>query len=236
MSAGGLRLFAVAGLALLTASCQFPDAHWVEVGPRERGEYRIDRYEPGSPEGPVLHAIGIYEGSSDHDSTHSPRATVTITIEDQGPQAVYLALSSYEPVKWHLSSSGASAVKGVYLGGYNAHTVTGGASNLLIIDETLKTPRTYTSSNSERIACAITYRSPDGGGCEAGTGLTDRASALLNVKLTSFTGVYNAQSFTIHASGPKAASSSQPCGQSSPNPWSAAPTHADAPSDRPNCG
>lgn len=215
------------------------ETNWVTVGPRERPEYNVDRFEASVQGGRVLHVIGIYEGASNHDFGHHPGADVTINIDDQGGQDLYLAVSSYEPVRWHVTGPGAASVRKVLVAGYHRHTADGISSGQVInrsgrsvsndvVEEGHEELRPKvpnysppeTASPADRpIACTMTYAAPDGGGCEAGLRLTAQAQALFPATLGTFTGVHNAQSFTIHAHG-AATRSLEPSKRSHSNPWS----------------
>ena len=194
-------------LALVASACS---SNAVEVGPRERSEYSISRYEAEPVNGKIIHAIGIYEGGSGHSADHQPRADVTIEITDQGDRPVYLALASYQPVRWNVTGPGRVAVKAVYIDGFNKHEIAG-------IDRGRVINRSGQAQQSDgwgdqsqvggggwsgfpqRVSCPYTYGQSSGGGCESATVFLKNAEMLLRAPVASFTGVYNAQHFTIHA-------------------------------------
>ena len=206
-------LTALLAAALISGILLTGGSDVVEIAHRETGSYPVDRYQAEAPTGTLIHAIGIYEGASNHGADNHPGADVTITIEDQGAHKIALALSSYEPVRWHLKGPGAGSVKAIYLAGYNRHTVDG-ATGARVVNESGRSQQVATfdgdrdnrdtgfpsrDSDSGPVACTITYVQPDGGGCDDADNLIDRAADRLRGNLATFTGVYNADRFVIHA-------------------------------------
>ena len=185
----------------------------VEITHRETGKYPVDRYQAEAPSGTLIHAIGIYEGASNHGTGSHPGADVTIVIEEQGAHKIALALSSYEPVRWHLKGPGAASVIGIYLAGYHRHSIDG-ANAARVLNESGRPQQAVTFDDDTNTrdtgfptldrdngpsACTITYARPDGGGCVGSDDLTDRAVSRFNGSVATFTGVYNADRFVIHA-------------------------------------
>ena len=208
-----ILLTALLAAALISVILLTGGSDVVEITHRETGKYPVDRYQAEAPTGTLIHAIGIYEGASNHDAASHPGADVTITIEDQGARKIALALSSYEPVRWHLKGPGVNSVTGIYLAGYNRHTVDG-ATGARVVNESGRPQQAATfaderdnrdtgfpsrDSDSGPVACTITYAQPDGGGCDDADNLIDRAADRLRGNLATFTGVYNADRFVIHA-------------------------------------
>ena len=204
-------------LCLLLPACSLVSRsnELVEMRSEQGAKYPVDRYLADHIGAKVIHAIGIYEGGSRHDFDHSPRETVTVELDDPGPRKLFLALSSYEPVDWELIGPSVAAVHGVYLDGYNKQHVSG-VRLALVTNRSLATLRdadasaedvseadqwsgARRSASSQPIACAYTYAKPSGGGCDAALQFTANAEALFEAKLTTFTGIYNAQYFRIHA-------------------------------------
>jgi hypothetical protein len=114
---------------LLAAACsgeqqtahQGPYVHWVDIDSKEVDGVAVARRERSVPNGPLLHVIGVYEGTV----SASGEATVPVTIEDQHGRKVYLALSSFQDLNWHVQGPGAASVKGILLVGHGQSRVTG---------------------------------------------------------------------------------------------------------------
>ncbi|WP_324742780.1 hypothetical protein U8326_05225 [Tsuneonella sp. CC-YZS046] len=182
----------------------------VEVVGRQYDDYQADRYEAPSTDGDVIHAIGIYEGGSDHGPGLHPREDVTVEIDDQGDRPVYLALSSYEPVRWNITGPGAGAVKGVYLAGYHSQQVVG-AKNARVVDRSAERGGDRDREEPHDggwgvetalysyapVSCTYTYATLSGGGCASARQFLTNARALFGAQVASFTGIYNAQHFRI---------------------------------------
>lgn len=197
-------------IALLPAIAACRAGPTVDVVSRQYDRYEVDRFEAPPMEGDVIHAIGIYEGGSNHGPDRHPREDVTVEIEEQEGRSVYLALSSYEPVRWNITGPGAAAVKGVYLTGYHAQNVIG-VAHAKVIDRSAE--RTEDATLRDRdgdggwgvetpiysgpISCTYTYAEPSGGGCDSAWRFLANARALFSVPIASFTGIYNAQHFRI---------------------------------------
>jgi hypothetical protein len=184
----------------------------VDIVHQQYGHYQRNRFEAPVTEGNAIHAIGIYEGGSDHGPGRHTRADVTVEIEDQGGgKSIYLALSSYEPVRWIIAGPGAAAVKGVYLAGYHDQQVVGMAHGT-VIDHSAERSEgggwdeasdggwgMETASYSYApVGCTYTYAMPSGGGCASAQQFLANAHALFGAPIASFTGIYNAQHFRIH--------------------------------------
>lgn len=215
-----MKRLAMMGMMLALGGCGALSGNSVDVTAREASGYPVDRYERSVAEGPLLHAIGIYEASGGHSSKSHPVADATVEVESQGGREIYLALSSYEPVRWRLTGAGLADVKGVYLAGYNRHEVVGieagrvvnasgpaprGQSNAgwTSDDEVYEEPA-YAGSGEDgedtgRVSCTYTYWEGSGGGCESAIGLVGAAEDRFGASLASFTGVYNAKGFRVNA-------------------------------------
>lgn len=195
---------------LLLAACGPSSGSIVEVVSRQYDHYEADRFEALPTKGDVIHAIGIYEGGSNHGPDRHPREDVTVEMEDQGSRSVYLALSSYEPVRWNITGPGAAAVKGVYLAGHHGQQVVG-AKNAKVVDRSAERggdrdqeepldggwgAETALYSYAP-VSCTYTYATPSGGGCASARQFLANARALFGAQVASFTGIYNAQHFRI---------------------------------------
>lgn len=203
-----LRLtFALAGLLAL-AGCGADGP--MEITETEEDSWLGQRVSSLS-DGPdaTIYAIGIYEGGSNHLAGSHPTETVSITIAEGEGEPIQLALSSYEPVEWVLRGEGAKRVNRVYLDGYYRQSIKGhsGARVTNLSGRTERNAGTlgddwgYDSaarSGANSISCAYTYPTPSGGGCEGGADFVANAEALLDAKVRSFAGIYNAQAFVIY--------------------------------------
>ena len=141
-----------------------------------------------------LFVVGIYEPNNEHgwrlgeDGSYThirERGEGTIYIEEQSSDSVTLALGSYEPTDWEIKGPGADNVSQVILFGYHSSTVSGQTPGILVYDKTYETGssgyiRSFYNWNSRNRAQSI-YE------LEAISGET----------VTSFSGVYNAESFHI---------------------------------------
>ncbi len=197
-------------IVLPLAACACSAGPMVEVVSRQYDHYEIDRFEAPPIEGDVIHAIGIYEGGSDHGPGLHPREDVTVEIEDQGGRPVYLALSSYEPVRWNITGPGAAAVKAVYLAGYHSQKIVG-VKNAKVVDRSAERAGDRDREEPDDgdwgvettlysyapVSCTYTYAMPSGGGCASARQFLANARALLGGQVASFTGIYNAQHFRI---------------------------------------
>lgn len=210
---------AILGMALALGGCGALSGNSVEVTARETSGYPIDRVEKTVGQGPLLHAIGIYEASGDHGNGQHPMAEATVEVASQSGREIYLALSSYEPVRWRLIGDGMADVKGVFLAGYNRHEVVGIEAARVVNnsgpapggkarggwtsdDEVYDEPAYAGPAGDEgvapRVACTYTYWEGSGGGCESAFGLVGAAEDRFGASLASFTGVYNAKGFRVN--------------------------------------
>ena len=204
--------------ALTLGGCGALSGNSVDITSRETAGYPVDRVEKPVDSGPAIHAIGIYEASGDHGHGRHPMADAEVVVEDQGGRPTYLALSSYEPVRWKLSGPGLADVKGVYLAGYNRHEIEGIAGGLVVnlsgnaeparpggwADEYEayedRTERnTGPARDGPRVSCTYTFWEGSGGGCAAATEFVGHAEERFRATLASFTGTYNAHGFRVNA-------------------------------------
>lgn len=182
----------------------------VEIVSKQYADYQADRFEAAPFEGDAIHAIGIYEGGSRHGPGSHPLEDVTVEVADQGSRSIYLALSSYEPVRWIVTGPGAASVKGVYLDGYHNQQVVG-VQNGKVIDRSARRNGDYSSpdlgdagwgvkttlSTFAPVSCTYTYLEPSGGGCDSAHQFLANAHGMFGAPIASFTGIYNAQHFRI---------------------------------------
>ncbi|MGC9528724.1 MAG: hypothetical protein ACP5D7_24600 [Limnospira sp.] len=71
-----------------------------------------------------LHFVGVYEADSRHGMGDRTTGTVDVKVGRQD-QAIVLALSSYEPVKWNVILEEGVTVEKIILNGYHDQAVTG---------------------------------------------------------------------------------------------------------------
>ncbi|MCB2060814.1 MAG: hypothetical protein R3E09_07950 [Novosphingobium sp.] len=191
-----------------SAACSASE-HTVDVTASER-ESTISRFEQDVAEENVIHAIGIYEGGSNHSFRNHPIEIVQIDVQSQGGRGIYLALSSYEPVQWDIAGPGVDAVRGVYVDGYHRHEVTGVPGNIVTNWSNRRGPSAKAEAlssdwggsaqaqNPGAISCTYTYPGPSGGGCGSAERFMANARSRFHAPVATFTGTYNAQAFRIH--------------------------------------
>jgi hypothetical protein len=186
----------------------------VEVLGRERADRPISRFEAPQPEERIIHAIGIYESGAGHGKYAAAGAEVRVEIDRQPGREIFLALSAYQPVRWRLTGPGAAAVRGIYLAGYHRQQVSG-APQAQVIDRSAEFERAEENGGAMAedaapdttdgkphyvpVPCTITYADADAGGCPPAEQFLTNARLLLNAPVASFTGVYQADAFRIHA-------------------------------------
>ncbi len=188
--------YLVLGLSAAPSACgQFAtsmDPHSIVVTASDRPQYKQERYDrPGSEKDDrdVIRVIGIYEGSSDHQGDYHPRADVDVEVADQGDKNLYLVLSAYEPVSWHLKGAGRKSVRGVILNGYNQHEIDG-ISSYHVVNKS--GPGKYLE------ACVYTYQTKPTGGCDSPVDLFAHISKMSDGdQVDSYLGVYNAKGFLV---------------------------------------
>jgi hypothetical protein len=139
-------------------------------------------------------AIGIYEPNNEHgwqkdengDYYHvRERGEGTVYIEEQSAESVILALGSYEPTDWKIKGPGADNVSQIILFGYHSATISGQNADAVVVD------KTYESGNSGYIS---TFYSWDSSEREVAV---NELEEIAGMSLTSYSGVYNAESFHI---------------------------------------
>lgn len=145
---------------------------------------------------PPLFVVGIYEPNNEHgwkvDDNGQyyhvrERGEGTIYVEEQSSESVTLALGSYEPTDWEIKGPGADNVSQIILFGYHSATVSGQSADTVVYDKTYENSDSgyirsfYSWNNSQREASVYE--------------LEDIAGS----SVTSFSGVYNAESFYIDA-------------------------------------
>ena len=211
------RLVALSG-ALLLAGCGGPV---VTVTSEQTGRQPVDRFERANPQDAAIHAIGIYEARAGQDDKHE-REDVIVDLQEKNPdQPLYLALSAYEPVRWLVTGPGAAQVQSVYLDGHYRQTIEGIGESVRVYNrsgapeipepffeknmgpdrEKLNAERaewraSFDALRQSRVACALTQT---GGAreCDNGALFLATAERLLKSRIATFTGVANAQRFTI---------------------------------------
>lgn len=68
-------------------------------------------------QGAQLHVVGVYEGNDKTDGRiHGPEVRVQV---DQTEAPVFLALTSYEAVRWHIKTAPGAKIEKIYVGGYD---------------------------------------------------------------------------------------------------------------------
>lgn len=218
------RLAIILPVLVLTACAKAPkpvpdDGNIVQIYSEEGGKTAMDRRIATAASGVLVHVISLYEASI----SHMGAGDATITIDDQGSRKVALVLASYEAVDWHIEGPGAQSVTKVYLSGMKRHSVDG-VPNATVINRSGPEPSKGNlfggesdyggsgyggdGSNEDlgfgsspekprRIACALTYAAPDGGGCEAGKALVAQAMPKVGGSFATYTGIYNGSKFRI---------------------------------------
>jgi hypothetical protein len=96
-------------------------------------------------------------------------------------------LGSYEPTDWKIKGPGADNVSQIILFGYHSATIAGQNADAIVVD------KTHESSNSGYIS---TFYSWDSNKREVAV---YELEEIAGSSLTSFSGVYNAESFHIDA-------------------------------------
>lgn len=84
---------------------------------------------PSTSTNTEIHAISIYEGSSNHSGGNHPLSTVNVEVKNTG-KPIILSLNSYEPVNWNLSLASGANIQEVLLTGYHKQTLAGLPSNV----------------------------------------------------------------------------------------------------------
>ena len=129
---------------------------------------------------PVLHGIGVYEGSYPTGNRHSfgyqPDGNIDVYVHTKG-RPVILALSSYEPVVWNIKQDEGVVIREIILSGYHASKVVG-------VDSTVKVTRQE---------FGYTYQ-PDARNSELAKKLKDYTG----LEIVTFQGMYAGKEFSVH--------------------------------------
>jgi hypothetical protein len=126
-----------------------------------------------------MHIVGVYEPSPGS-------TTIPVSVTRTGAQLT-IVVSSYEAVSWAFTLGPGVNVERVVLNGYDRHTVSGLPPTVPVLDRS--------GVGSYFAACA--YEWPVGtGGCETER-LVMGVESLFGIPTTSFTGCYQASTFSI---------------------------------------
>ena len=136
------------------------------------GGYPLYTYEVGAPVNPELHLVGVYE----------PQGTA-ITVDVDRAADVILVVSSYEAIDWTINASSRTNLVEVYVNSYNYGT------------STVVAP--YGVPTSSGWLRAYAYGWPAVSGGSDTPALVAGIEGMYGVTLTSFTGCYQASSFTL---------------------------------------
>jgi hypothetical protein len=102
-----------------------------------------------------------------------------------------LALSSYEPVEWHIQVSPETTLVQVLVNGYHAQSVVGVPAGVPV------EVRSYDQqSGNFGASCGYEYPYTNGGGCNTDA-LVIGLEQYTGLQLTSFAGCYKKSSFTV---------------------------------------
>ena len=123
----------------------------------------------GCSTSPVLHGIGVYEGSY-------PAGRIDIHVRTQG-HPVILGLCSYEAVTWNITADDGVVIREIILSGYNKSKVRGVADNVKIT----------------RQAFGYTYE-PNA----KNSGFAKHVKDYTGLEVESFQGMYTGKEFSIH--------------------------------------
>ena len=88
------------------------------------GSRKFSAYATSSVGESELHLISVYEARSDHSGGYHPVGSIDVKVQRQ-QKPMILALSSYEPVHWHLTPDPGVEIKRVILSGYHDQTISG---------------------------------------------------------------------------------------------------------------
>jgi len=130
---------------------------------------------------PVLHGIGVYEGSYPNGNRHSfgyhPNGRLDIKIHTKN-QPVILVLSSYEPVVWNVIPDNEVEIEEIILSSYHPSKVSGVTSEVKITRKPFGYSYKLNEKNSRFSVKVFKY-----------TGIS---------RFESFQGSYKAELFSIH--------------------------------------
>ena len=132
-----------------------------------------------------VHVIGVYGAIPDSSGNNHPVHTINIDFSGTNELLSNIVLSSYEPVKWVLTGN-VEKIRTVLLNGYYDSQVFGLPSDTIVIDR---------MNDNYLAACAFTVQ--DYGGCNTSE-LLQGVSSIYNVPVTSFTGAYYAEDFSVN--------------------------------------
>lgn len=186
-------IFAVVFVSSLWASCGFSAIVSVDhlVPGIDPNDSIVTSYYAPESESLELHIIGVYEAQLQHAQDHMP-GDATIHVRHDGflpMKPIVLLLSSYEPVRWIMDIESDANIQQILLNGYHDQVVLN-AGDIPI-------------RNRSPIPNWLGYIAYQWPGTAPGTGspntgrLIEAAERIARVPLTSFTGVYRADEFTL---------------------------------------
>lgn len=202
---------AVAAILLLLGGCSAA-AGVIDAGNgAEEGGDQTQLIETVAADQPSIRAIGIYQGGSGHSHGDHPTEDVTIEVDDDRGSKLYLALSSYEPVRWNLTGPGAARVSGVYLDGYHQQSVTGAVPGTTIDNRSANRERDSAGTRATssdwaedpqfgaggRVSCTYTFPEASGGGCGSAHAFLANARSIFHAPVATFTGIYEGKHFRL---------------------------------------
>lgn len=134
----------------------------------------------GCATAPMLHGIGVYEGSYPfgvrHSAGYHPDGSVDVAVHTQSCPVI-LALSSYEPVVWNIKPDDGVIIKEIILSGYHPSKVTG-------VD---------TSVRITRQGFGVAYQ-PNA----KNTKLAEKLKEYTGLDMVTFQGMYKGKAFSVH--------------------------------------
>ncbi len=147
------------------------------------------------PPTPEIHVIGVYETIGHSFQQHvTGSATVRIKYNHSAPmKPITLVLSSYEATNWNIQRDPGAIVEKVVLNGYYAQSVTG-------LSGVPVSTYTYAGGGPTLGGSNYAYAWPLSTGGSSTQGLLANLENLLGSRISSFTGAYQASSFSITGS------------------------------------
>lgn len=171
------RLIAPLLLALATA-CERPPVTVTSEDPNSKVETHVNSQDD---DGQLFRAISVYEPKSGNDPVKPFAYDVNVEIDGQNGKTLDLLLSSYYPAVWKLTGPGVADLNKVVVISHHKSYVIGVKPGQII----------NRSADGARLRAGSTSFG-------AAAEMVGYASDILDQRLDSFTGAYNAQGFHIH--------------------------------------
>ena len=180
------RVAALVALSLSALAAQATTITMTDPTEGSGNGYPVSSYLNAKPGKKQLHVIGVYYGKD--------QAKVHVTGTTSQP--VTLVLSSYEKTQWVIDGASRGKIGTVILNGFNGSTVTGQSVFAKVVNRTGFNAKT--GAPNYWSACAYAWPGDDQG-CDTAS-LVKGVQSYTGQPITTFTGVYQANDFTVKLS------------------------------------